>query len=38
MNRGPSKFGSTARPQTKVEKDMVFIIDIERITPASTKE
>jgi len=37
MSRGLSKFGSTARPQTKTQKNMVFLIDIETIaTIAST--
>jgi ribosomal protein L44E len=37
MSRGHSKFGSTARPQTKREKNMVFLIEIETVaTLAST--
>ena len=29
MSRGDSKFGSTARPQTKRGKNMVFLVEIE---------
>jgi hypothetical protein len=37
ISRGHSNFGSTARPQTKQEKNMVFLIEIETVaTLAST--
>jgi hypothetical protein len=36
MIRGHSKFGSTARPQTKSQKNMVFLMEIEMATPVST--
>jgi hypothetical protein len=35
--RGPSKFGSKKRPQTKPEKNTVFLIEIKRSSPASAK-
>lgn len=37
ISRGHSKFGSDARPQTKREKNMVFLMEIERANPASIK-
>jgi len=37
ISRGHSKFGSNARPQTKPEKNMVFLMEIERSSPASGK-
>jgi len=37
MSRGLSKFGSTARPQTKTQKNMVFLMEIEVATSASTQ-
>jgi len=36
ISRGHSKFGSNARPQTKPEKNMVFLMETEIATPAST--
>jgi len=33
ISRGPSQLGSTARPQTKSEKNMVFIMEIEKVAP-----
>jgi len=38
MSRGHSKFGSTVRPQTKREKNMVFLMEIEMATSASAQE
>lgn len=35
--RGHSKFGSTARPQTKPQRNMVFLMEIEEATPAAAK-
>lgn len=35
LSRGLSKFGSTARPQTKSQKNMVFLMEIEMATSAS---
>ena len=37
MSRGYSKFGSTARPQTKTQKNMVFLMDIEMATSVSAQ-
>jgi len=38
MIRDHSKFGSTARPQTKPEKNMVFLVETETVaTLASTQ-
>jgi hypothetical protein len=38
MSRGYSKFGSTARPQTKTQKNMVFLMEVETVaTFASTQ-
>jgi len=37
MSRGYSKFGSTARPQTKTQRNMVFLMEIEMATPASAQ-
>jgi len=37
MSRGLSKFGSTMRPQTKREKNMVFLMEMEMATPVSTQ-
>ena len=31
MSRGHSKLGSTARPQTKQDKNMVFLLEIETV-------
>ncbi len=31
--RGPSIFGSTARPQTKPQKNMVFIVETNEVPP-----
>lgn len=33
ISRGPSKFGSSARPQTKSQKNMVFLVETEKATP-----
>jgi hypothetical protein len=35
--RSHSRFGSNARPQTKLEKNMVFFMEIGRSFPASTE-
>jgi glutamine synthetase type III len=32
MSRGVSKFGSVARPQSKTQKNMVFLVDTELMT------
>jgi len=37
ISRGHSKFGSNVRPQTKPEKNMVFLMEIEIATPVSTQ-
>jgi len=37
ISRGPSKFGSNARPQTKSQKNMVFIVETEEATPMVKK-
>ncbi len=35
--RGHSKYGSEKRPQTKPEKNMVFLTEIEGLSPVSGK-
>jgi len=37
MSRGLSKFGSTARPQTKTQRNMVFLMEIEMAIPVLTQ-
>jgi len=38
MSRGHSKFGSTARPRTKPEKNMVFLMEIETVTTLASTQ
>ena len=38
MSRGHSKFGSTARPQTKPEKNMVFLMEIETVATLTSTQ
>lgn len=38
LSRGLSKFGSTVRPQTKSQKNMVFLMEIEMATSASIQK
>ena len=37
LSRGPSQFGSSARPQTKSQANMVFLVETESVQAASAQ-